>query len=172
MSDSLGDCHQTIRVLSEKQNGLEQRITVQQDFITPECCGSETFQNDLVYDEEFCTISCPSSQCAIESLEGFMSCSPERNGHSIHARIYLHNTNIAEPMPCEQCCSSIRLAPDRATDTIQALVAGAVPEGYERASTGTHLTQDLKLSKVDEKKQLKRQKKLRQRKEKQEMKEL
>jgi hypothetical protein len=180
MSDSLGDCHRAIRVLSEKQDGLEQSITVEQHFITPECCGGETFQNGLLSDEEFCTISCPSSECANESLEDFTSCSPERAAHSKDARTHLHDTEIAEYMPCEKRSSSIHLAPDCSTNTIQTPVAGVIPGRCERESIGTHFAPNFKLSEelvllhpeVDEKKELKRQKKLRKRKEKQEMREL
>jgi hypothetical protein len=179
ISDSLGDCHQTIRVLSEKQNGLEQSSDVQQHFITSECCGGETFQNDLVLDEDFCTISCPSSECANESLEELTSCSPERTRHCKDAKTHLHDTDIGESMPYEERCSLIHLAPDCFADTIQAPVA-TVPERCEKESTGTHLASDLKLSEeptlldpnVNEKKELKKQKKLRKRKEKQEMREL
>jgi hypothetical protein len=180
MSCGLGDCHQAIRVLSEKQNVFEQSVAVQQHSITSECCGSEIFQNDLVSDEEFCTISCPSSECANQSLEEFTSCSPERARHSKNARTYLHDTDIAESMPCEERCSSIHLAPDCSTITVQTPVVGAVPKRHERELTGAQLAPDLKLSeelvllhpKVDDKKELKRQKRLRKRKEKQEMREL
>ncbi|EAT86909.2 hypothetical protein SNOG_05845 [Parastagonospora nodorum SN15] len=74
MSASLDDCHETLRVLSEKKDVFEQGILTQQDFVTPfagepTCCGNETFQEDLVSNEDFCTISCPPSECPNDLVE-------------------------------------------------------------------------------------------------------
>jgi hypothetical protein len=157
MSHSLEECYSTIQVLSEKQDVSEQGILAREDFIiplacrdsTPECCGSQTFQEDLVSDEDFCTISCPSSECPNESPEGFTDCSPEPTGHSEDAKANLHDTGLAESMPCEQRRASIHLAPKCPTKTVQAPVVGAVSERdarYERRSAGYHVARDIKPS--------------------------
>jgi uncharacterized protein YeeX (DUF496 family) len=180
MSQSLEDCYQTIQVLSEKQDVSEQTIDVQEDFITPECSGNQTFQDDLLSDQEFCTISCPSSECPNESLEEFTLCSPDRTGHFKDTGTYSHDTDSAESMPCEQQCLSTHLAPECSTETIQAPIVDAMPERYKSGTGGSHIAPAPKLSKelsslsskVDEKKENKKQKKLRKRKERQEMREL
>jgi hypothetical protein len=177
MSESLRDCYEKIEVLSEKQDVAEQGIAVQEDFITPECSGNLTFQDDLLSQESFCTISCPSSECAIGSSDEFTICSPDSTGHSKDASTYMQDADSAESMPCEQRHPSAHLAPERSAETIQPPVASAVLGKNENES---HPAPNLKLSKklvsldlkVDEKKELKRQKKLQKRKEKKEMREL
>ncbi|KAH5622338.1 hypothetical protein HBI68_247160 [Parastagonospora nodorum] len=173
LSESLEDCHQTIQVLSEKQDVSEQGIVVQEDFITPEFYDNQTVQDDVVTDEDFCTISCPSSECPNESPEEFTICPPEGTEHPEDAKTYFHNTAPAESMPCEQSCSSTHLAPECSVNMIQ---APTVPIN-ENKLKGNHLVPALNppkelvslQSKVDAKNETKKQKKLRQRKEKQEM---
>jgi hypothetical protein len=191
MSNSLGDCHQNIRVLSEKKAVSERGIAIQKDFITPladesttsECCGYETFQEDIVSNEDFCTLSCPSSECPNEPpecSEEFTSCSSELPGCTKDARMCLHDTDLARSMPCDQRCSPTHFAPECSMETSQATVGGASPEECEGEPTGSHLAPECKpskdqvslQSKIDETKETTRQKRLRKKKEKQEIKEL
>ncbi|OAK95320.1 hypothetical protein IQ06DRAFT_231854, partial [Phaeosphaeriaceae sp. SRC1lsM3a] len=92
MSEILSDCQPSLPVLSQKEAVAEQNTTAQHQIITPladesailECYAIETLQDDLVSVEDFCTISCPSSEWAGEPracLEELVKCSAELREH-------------------------------------------------------------------------------------------
>jgi hypothetical protein len=173
MSGSLDDCHETVRVLSEKKDVFEQGILTQQDFVTPfagepTCCGDETFQEDLVSNEDFCTISCPPSECPEDLLE-FRG---ERTKSFAATTKHSKDADLTGSVSRDQPCSSTHLAidfPIRAGQ-VRMTRSGAI---YGGESAGSHLSAKLDplrntvvpQSKMSDKKESKKQKKLRKREE-------
>lgn len=135
MSEILNDCQESLRVLSQKKVVSEQNNAVQHQFITPlavessisECFGIRTFQDDLIFNEDFCTISCPSSECSNESqgcLEELTNCSAEPREHSQNARKLPYEAALAGPMSCEQHSPSTYLAPDFSIEASHGPIGG------------------------------------------------
>jgi hypothetical protein len=164
MSESLDDCHRTIRVLSEKKDVFEQGILTQQDLVTPftgepTCCGDEAFQEDLVSNEDFCTISCPPSECPDELLE----CQGE---------ITKSFADTTEHCKDADPCSSTHLALEFPTGADRARITCSTAKDRGEA-VGSHLGAKLEpsrtsvapQSKMTDKKESKKQKKMRKREE-------
>jgi hypothetical protein len=187
----LSNCQQFLRELSQKEVVPEQNNAVQHQFITPladeptttECCGMETSQDDLVSSEDFCTISCPSSEYPNEPggcLEELTDCSAEPGEHPQNAKKLHYDVGLAGPMLCGQHSPSTYLAPDfpaEASHGPKGVSAAGQCGGKEKRSHHVLKFQASKDSAsaqpiMDEKGETKKQKKMRKKKELQEMKEL
>jgi hypothetical protein len=191
LSQSLKNCQQSLQVLSQPRVILEQKTPVQHQFITPlandpstsECCGNEAFREDLISNGDFCTISCPPSMYSSEArgcLEEPKMHSAETGEHCQYVRKCGCENNLAGPTSSEQHTSSGCLAPDLSLQDGQAPIGCSTMKQCQGETTRNHLVLELKPSKdgisaqsiIDEKKALKKQKKVQKRKERREMIEL
>ncbi|KAH3911887.1 hypothetical protein HBI56_137880 [Parastagonospora nodorum] len=173
MSASLDDCHETLRVLSEKKDVFEQGILTQQDFVTPfagepTCCGNETFQEDLVSNEDFCTISCPPSECPNDLVEFRRELTKSFADTTKHSK----DADLAGSVSHDKTCSSTHLALDSPIRAGRVrMTRSAAKDGGK--SVGSHLAAKFEplrntippQSKMTDKKESKKQKKLRKREE-------
>ncbi|KAH7395036.1 hypothetical protein DE146DRAFT_737195 [Phaeosphaeria sp. MPI-PUGE-AT-0046c] len=190
MSETSSYCQQSLRVLSREKVVPEQSRAVEHQFITPfagvstisECCGIENFQDDLVSNEDFCTISCPTSECSNEPRGCVKPTdnSAEPREQFLIARNLPYEADPAGPIACEQRSPPTYLAPDLSREAIHKPISGSAASHCNGEPKGTHYVLELPISKgnvlaqpvMNERKETKKQRKLREKKELQEMKEL
>lgn len=191
MSEILSDCQPSLPVLSQKEAVAEQNTTAQHQIITPladesailECYAIETLQDDLVSVEDFCTISCPSSEWAGEPracLEELVKCSAELREHYQNVPRSAYQTDLGRRPPCEQHSPSTSLVPNFSVEASHGPIAGSITKRCDEKPNGCHhllKNQALKDSVVNqstmnEQKETKKQRKMRLKQERKEMKEL